>query len=142
MVQTIEYAGAQKLGQSQNKISNTSRAEKNLGFSCNQTSDKDQTSQLGTGITCVQTGMGLLSEGSPLSWEETKKHADHVRKHGILQFINIYNKLKDRANDCLRWGDEVRLQNFYSRLFNCYQKEQFYFDFITISSGVTEDKQT
>ena len=52
-------------------------------------------------------GMGLLSEGSPLSWEETKKYADHVRKHGILQFINIYNRLKDRANDCLKWGDEV-----------------------------------
>jgi len=51
--------------------------------------------------------MGLLTEGSPLSWEETKKHAQHVREHGILQFINQYNKLKDRSNDCLRWGDEV-----------------------------------
>ncbi|XP_077989695.1 glutamate--cysteine ligase catalytic subunit-like [Glandiceps talaboti] len=51
--------------------------------------------------------MGLLSEGSPLSWEETKKHADHVRKHGILQFLNIYEKLKDRQGDTLKWGDEV-----------------------------------
>nr|AAV48595.2 gamma-glutamylcysteine synthetase [Laeonereis acuta] len=51
--------------------------------------------------------MGLLSEGSPLSWEETKKYADHVRKHGIIQFINLYKKLKDRSNGCLRWGDEV-----------------------------------
>ncbi|KAI0211360.1 Glutamate--cysteine ligase [Lamellibrachia satsuma] len=51
--------------------------------------------------------MGLLSEGSPLSWEETKKYAQHVRHHGILQFINQFNKLKDRSNDCLRWGDEV-----------------------------------
>ncbi|KAJ8322299.1 hypothetical protein KUTeg_000770 [Tegillarca granosa] len=51
--------------------------------------------------------MGLLSEGSPLSWEETKKHADHVRKHGIQQFINQYNKLKDRKKDVLYWGDEV-----------------------------------
>ncbi len=51
--------------------------------------------------------MGLLSEGSPLTWEETKKQAEHVRKHGILQFINLYHRLKDRSNDCLLWGDEV-----------------------------------
>lgn len=51
--------------------------------------------------------MGLLTEGSPLSWEETKKHADHVRKHGIQQFINLYARLKDRKGDVLKWGDEV-----------------------------------
>uniref|UniRef100_A0A671LAE5 Glutamate--cysteine ligase n=1 Tax=Sinocyclocheilus anshuiensis TaxID=1608454 RepID=A0A671LAE5_9TELE len=51
--------------------------------------------------------MGLLSQGSPLNWEETKKHADHVRKHGILQFLNIYNKVKERQKDVLKWGDEV-----------------------------------
>ena len=52
--------------------------------------------------------MGFLSFGTPLSWSETKRYADHVRKHGILQFIHIYNKLKDRENDFLKWGDEVR----------------------------------
>ncbi|GFR19188.1 glutamate--cysteine ligase catalytic subunit [Trichonephila clavata] len=51
--------------------------------------------------------MGLLSEGSPLSWEETKKYADHVRRHGIVQFIKLYHRLKDRQNDCLKWGDEI-----------------------------------
>uniref|UniRef100_A0A8C5HGL7 Glutamate--cysteine ligase n=1 Tax=Gouania willdenowi TaxID=441366 RepID=A0A8C5HGL7_GOUWI len=51
--------------------------------------------------------MGLLSQGSPLNWEETKKHADHIRKHGIIQFVNIYNKVKDRQKDVLKWGDEV-----------------------------------
>ncbi|CAL1290589.1 unnamed protein product [Larinioides sclopetarius] len=51
--------------------------------------------------------MGLLTEGSPLTWEETKKYADHVRKHGILQFIKLYHRLKDRQNDCLKWGDEI-----------------------------------
>ncbi|KAG5831185.1 hypothetical protein ANANG_G00301140 [Anguilla anguilla] len=51
--------------------------------------------------------MGLLSQGSPLNWEETKKYADHVRKHGIIQFLNIYNKVKDRQKDVLKWGDEV-----------------------------------
>uniref|UniRef100_A0A672HLD1 Glutamate--cysteine ligase n=1 Tax=Salarias fasciatus TaxID=181472 RepID=A0A672HLD1_SALFA len=51
--------------------------------------------------------MGLLSQGSPLNWEETRKHADYIRKHGILQFLNIYNKVKDRQKDVLKWGDEV-----------------------------------
>ncbi|KAG8198502.1 hypothetical protein JTE90_017368 [Oedothorax gibbosus] len=51
--------------------------------------------------------MGLLSQGSPLNWEETKKYADHVRLHGILQFIKLYHSLKDRQNDCLKWGDEI-----------------------------------
>lgn len=51
--------------------------------------------------------MGLLTEGEPLSWEETKKLADHVRQHGIIQFINQYHRLKTRSKDCLMWGDEV-----------------------------------
>lgn len=51
--------------------------------------------------------MGLLTEGSPLSWEETKKLANHVREHGINQFINLYARLKDRQGDVLKWGDEV-----------------------------------
>ncbi|XP_074656167.1 glutamate--cysteine ligase catalytic subunit-like isoform X2 [Tubulanus polymorphus] len=51
--------------------------------------------------------MGLLTEGSPLSWAETESKAEHVRKHGIQQFIHLYNKLKDRQNDYLKWGDEV-----------------------------------
>ncbi|XP_003723283.1 glutamate--cysteine ligase catalytic subunit [Strongylocentrotus purpuratus] len=51
--------------------------------------------------------MGLLSAGTPLTWEETKKYTDHVRKHGIQQFINLYYKLKDRPCDTLKWGDEI-----------------------------------
>jgi glutamate--cysteine ligase catalytic subunit len=51
--------------------------------------------------------MGLLTVGTPLSWQETKKYADLIRKKGIRQFINIYTKLKERENDCLKWGDEV-----------------------------------
>jgi len=51
--------------------------------------------------------MGLLSQGQPLSWQETKKNAELVRRLGIDQFIKIYHELKDRKNDCLKWGDEV-----------------------------------
>lgn len=57
--------------------------------------------------------MGLLSQGSPLNWEETKKYADHIRKHGIIQFLNIYNKVKERQRDVLKWGDEVRKEIFF-----------------------------
>lgn len=51
--------------------------------------------------------MGLLTEGSPLSWEETKKLSPHVREHGIEQFIHLYHRLRDRQGDVLKWGDEV-----------------------------------
>lgn len=51
--------------------------------------------------------MGLLTEGTPLSWEETKKLAPHVREHGINQFINLYKKVKERKGDVLKWGDEI-----------------------------------
>ncbi len=51
--------------------------------------------------------MCLLTQGRPLTWEETKKYTEFIREHGIEQFIQIHNKVKDRRNDCLKWGDEV-----------------------------------
>ncbi|CAG2102987.1 unnamed protein product, partial [Medioppia subpectinata] len=51
--------------------------------------------------------MGLLSFGEPLSHPENRKHAAHVRRHGIKQFINIYNQNKDRIDRCFKWGDEI-----------------------------------
>mmetsp|Transcript_2358 Transcript_2358/g.5630 ORF Transcript_2358/g.5630 Transcript_2358/m.5630 type:complete len:660 (-) Transcript_2358:189-2168(-) len=52
--------------------------------------------------------MGLLEiAGAPLEWSEAKKHSHHVRKHGIEQFIAIYNRYKDKKDSILRWGDEV-----------------------------------
>ncbi len=59
--------------------------------------------------------MGLLTVGHPLSWEETKKYVQFIREHGIEQFIQIYKKVKDRRNDCLKWGDEVRIKFFFLR---------------------------
>lgn len=55
--------------------------------------------------------MGLLTEGQPLTWEETKQLADHVRQHGIDQFLNLYHQLLDRKGDVLKWGDEVTINN-------------------------------
>lgn len=52
--------------------------------------------------------MGFLSEGTTLDWEEAnQKPIDLVKKHGVIQFLIQYHKLKDRKKDCLRWGDEV-----------------------------------
>uniref|UniRef100_A0A8C7JUJ3 Glutamate--cysteine ligase n=1 Tax=Oncorhynchus kisutch TaxID=8019 RepID=A0A8C7JUJ3_ONCKI len=53
--------------------------------------------------------MGLLSQGSPLNWEETKKYADHVRKHGIVQFLNIYNKVEYMLIEMDEKNEKVRL---------------------------------
>ncbi len=64
--------------------------------------------------------MGLLTQGRPLNWEETKKYAQFIREHGIEQFIHIYKRLKDRRNDCLKWGDEVRQRNYKNKSFDWY----------------------
>lgn len=61
--------------------------------------------------------MGLLSQGSPLSWEETQRHAEHVRKHGILQFLHIYRAVGERHKDVLKWGDEVSGNGSQKRMF-------------------------
>ncbi|KAF9118819.1 hypothetical protein BGW39_000844 [Mortierella sp. 14UC] len=51
--------------------------------------------------------MGLLSLGTPMHWDEAKKYADHVRAHGIIQFLNLWEATKDSQKDCLLWGDEI-----------------------------------
>lgn len=51
--------------------------------------------------------MGLLSLGTPLHWDQAKRYTDHVRYHGVTQFLNIWDRLKDRQGDELLWGDEV-----------------------------------
>ncbi|KAF7980736.1 hypothetical protein HWV62_36753 [Athelia sp. TMB] len=51
--------------------------------------------------------MGLLYLGTALTWDESKKHAEHVRHHGITQFLHTWERLKDRQGDVLLWGDEI-----------------------------------
>ncbi|KAH9979030.1 gamma glutamylcysteine synthetase [Lactifluus volemus] len=51
--------------------------------------------------------MGLLSIGTPLHWDQAKHYADHVRYHGISQFLNTWGRLKNRQGDELLWGDEI-----------------------------------
>jgi hypothetical protein len=69
--------------------------------------------------------MGLLTHGRPLPWEETKRYADFIRQHGVEQFIHIYRKLKDRRNDCLKWGDEVRKKIDLSKVFLSINRSMF-----------------
>lgn len=51
--------------------------------------------------------MGLLSEGTPLSWPESSPFRHRVRKDGITQFLHIYHSAKNYQNHELKWGDEV-----------------------------------
>lgn len=51
--------------------------------------------------------MGVLIDGALLTWEETKKVSNHVRQHGVEQFINLYRRCKHRDGDVFKWGDEV-----------------------------------
>ncbi|KAI8081561.1 glutamate-cysteine ligase-domain-containing protein [Halteromyces radiatus] len=51
--------------------------------------------------------MGLLSLGTPLHWNDAQKYADHIRSHGIDQFLSIYRARKDQQKDNLLWGDEI-----------------------------------
>lgn len=51
--------------------------------------------------------MGLLSFGTPLSWQETKKYSSLVHKLGLEQFLNILDKFKNERNFPFKWGDEI-----------------------------------
>ncbi len=51
--------------------------------------------------------MGFLTDGETYTWDELKPHIKYVKEHGIIQFLNVYNKLKDRSADTLKWGDEA-----------------------------------
>ena len=51
--------------------------------------------------------MGLLSLGTPLAWEDALSLSEHVRTHGIEQFLSTWRKEQGRQDDALLWGDEL-----------------------------------
>ncbi|CAK4637213.1 hypothetical protein LEN26_014276 [Aphanomyces euteiches] len=51
--------------------------------------------------------MGLLVVGTPLPWESALEWLHHVRRNGILQFLETYHRVKDIGGDVLKWGDEL-----------------------------------
>eukprot|EP00966_Prymnesium_polylepis_P092746 2146813-Prymnesium_polylepis.1 len=54
-----------------------------------------------------RTNMGFLELGDPIPWKESRDVIAYVRKHGIKQFIAMYNKVRTIENDELLWGDEL-----------------------------------
>ncbi|KAI9291214.1 GCS-domain-containing protein [Neoconidiobolus thromboides FSU 785] len=51
--------------------------------------------------------MGLLTLGTPLSWEDSQPYISIVKSRGISQFLSIYKNNKLRSDDPLLWGDEI-----------------------------------
>lgn len=51
--------------------------------------------------------MGLLSLGTPYDWPDAQALADHVRHHGITQFLHLWDNVKHRQGDHMLWGDEL-----------------------------------
>lgn len=45
-----------------------------------------------------------------------------VRKHGIIQFLNIFDKVKSNKNDILLWGDEVYSILLLDRIYYCKKR--------------------
>jgi glutamate--cysteine ligase catalytic subunit len=41
-----------------------------------------------------------------MDWNEALPYRQYIREHGVIQFLNLYDRLKDRT-DVLRWGDEI-----------------------------------
>lgn len=50
--------------------------------------------------------MGKKRIGEALNWEDSKEYFLYIKFHSVLQFINIFNKNKERS-DKYKWGDEV-----------------------------------
>lgn len=55
--------------------------------------------------------MGILTDGDirSLTYEEIQEWKEHIKTHGIIQFTNWYNKVKDIEHDTLKWGDEIEM---------------------------------
>ena len=66
---------------------------------------------------CLVGEMGLLTVGTPLSWEDvTKEMCDHVRRNGAVQYVHQFRKHKaqeeTRAPRHLKWGEEIEYTIF------------------------------
>ncbi|KAI0559099.1 Glutamate--cysteine ligase [Gracilaria domingensis] len=51
--------------------------------------------------------MGLLTDGSPLSWRASDPYRNRVRLDGVQQFLSVYKAAKYVKLNELKWGDEV-----------------------------------
>jgi glutamate--cysteine ligase catalytic subunit len=51
--------------------------------------------------------MGLLVLGHPIEWEDSKKNHQYVKKLGVEQFLQLYQKYAGSTDAPFKWGDEV-----------------------------------
>ncbi|KAE9547162.1 hypothetical protein FO519_009626 [Halicephalobus sp. NKZ332] len=58
-------------------------------------------------VPVALTGMGLLTEGTPLTWAEISPLVEYLKQHGITQFISLYHQFKEREDNVFKWGDEI-----------------------------------
>lgn len=63
----------------------------------------------------------ILRKGNPLKWNDAKPYLKHVRKSGVKQFLNHYNRVKDIKSPKFFWGDELEYGIFqYNKNINSY----------------------
>ncbi|CAF3904200.1 unnamed protein product [Adineta steineri] len=51
--------------------------------------------------------MGVLTEGTPLSWNEIVPICQVYRSYALSQLIKVFEKCKDYQGDSFLWGDEL-----------------------------------
>lgn len=51
----------------------------------------------------------LVLGGNTQEWGELEKRRKYIKEHGIIQFLNVYNKFKDRVDEEFLWGDEIEM---------------------------------
>ncbi|CAE8635660.1 unnamed protein product [Polarella glacialis] len=60
----------------------------------------------GTAASSSRTKMGFLEEATPMPWAESVEHREHVKAHGIEQFLVILHDHAERRDTEMLWGDE------------------------------------
>ena len=52
---------------------------------------------------------GFLEAGEPYAWEDSREDGimEYVRKHGVDQFMAMWEKIKNIESTELKWGDEL-----------------------------------
>lgn len=53
------------------------------------------------------TESAILRRGNPLNWKQAKPYLSSVRKSGVKQFINHFNRVRDVKTPKFYWGDEL-----------------------------------
>ncbi|UJR10396.1 hypothetical protein I4U23_014599 [Adineta vaga] len=51
--------------------------------------------------------MGVLAEGTVMSWNEIVKVRDAYRSYALSQLIRVFEKYQNQQGHCFEWGDEL-----------------------------------